>query len=892
MSWPKFVRAELNFPFMQYTGGTPTLGPVPWFLATPPAPNPEMVDRPAIAATLTKHVTTHRATVVTAPSGFGKTVSVTQWATARREEVPGSVSWLTLTDRVADSGDLLRGVITALQEAAHDRGDAAMHRRLTAAFDSVSATTTIAAIAPSESPDPITVVIDDFQHSRYAADGADFANFVEHAPPWLRLILITTGALDPALTRLMMHGHLAQIGREELAMTADDIIEAAANLDRPVSPDQAEAILTTTAGWPAAVRLMLVSRLETQLLSSESDMTDYIRSVVLRRMRPELGDFVLSTTVSTRLDDHLARVLSERTHVADLISECTGSGLFIERFGSGEGAVYRWHSMFARHCQAILQNNDPDRWLRLNALAADALAQSYPLQAVDHAIRAEAAGLAVGIITDHWLELLLQSRTETLDRACTEVAGAFGEKPELLMIRACCRDLAGDTLTAKLLLGRAGAHNLDETASRRMAFIADISQVLISADHDTMVAAAERAEAALVDRTIAPPTVYACALFVLGWAHSRLRHGSQGTVLLESAIHECRAQGLHELVERSRTSLAFAMVGGGEFDRAMRFLNDGGQNTHHDSDSDSDSDSDPHLWLSHDGGGIEQFTEGFVRFWRGDLEPARDDFLAMDQTIGSGYPDVGRMMLALTVATLGDHKLIDIAGDAVDRIPDADSHGVPWTSYKLTSRARLAEMRGARAEALAMTTQLEGRKYLPMMFAIASGICRRLGDTPLARRLAGVATDSEAQPYSRSYGHLVLALLDWESGRGVQAHHNLEKCLTAAAPEQVRYPFIDHADPACLELLSSHASETAYGTFLDECVTLCERAAVRQTPPPERSLTVREREVLAFLRTPLTADDIAARLGVSVNTIKTHQRAIYRKLGVANRREAVQIART
>ena len=56
------------------------------------------------------------------------------------------------------------------------------------------------------------------------------------------------------------------------------------------------------------------------------------------------------------------------------------------------------------------------------------------------------------------------------------------------------------------------------------------------------------------------------------------------------------------------------------------------------------------------------------------------------------------------------------------------------------------------------------------------------------------------------------------------------------------------------------------------------------------SLTPREHEVLVYLRSAMTAADIAAAVFVSVNTVKTHQRAIYRKLGVVGRREAVHVA--
>jgi len=57
-------------------------------------------------------------------------------------------------------------------------------------------------------------------------------------------------------------------------------------------------------------------------------------------------------------------------------------------------------------------------------------------------------------------------------------------------------------------------------------------------------------------------------------------------------------------------------------------------------------------------------------------------------------------------------------------------------------------------------------------------------------------------------------------------------------------------------------------------------------------LTERERAVLKYLPTMLKSAEIASDLYVTVNTVKTHQQAIYRKLGVNTRREAVDMART
>jgi LuxR family maltose regulon positive regulatory protein len=56
-------------------------------------------------------------------------------------------------------------------------------------------------------------------------------------------------------------------------------------------------------------------------------------------------------------------------------------------------------------------------------------------------------------------------------------------------------------------------------------------------------------------------------------------------------------------------------------------------------------------------------------------------------------------------------------------------------------------------------------------------------------------------------------------------------------------------------------------------------------------LTAKELEVLGLLVTRLSRREIGQRLYVSLNTVKTHQRALYRKLGVEDRNAVVTRAR-
>jgi LuxR family transcriptional regulator, maltose regulon positive regulatory protein len=63
-----------------------------------------------------------------------------------------------------------------------------------------------------------------------------------------------------------------------------------------------------------------------------------------------------------------------------------------------------------------------------------------------------------------------------------------------------------------------------------------------------------------------------------------------------------------------------------------------------------------------------------------------------------------------------------------------------------------------------------------------------------------------------------------------------------------------------------------------------------QKPKIVEPLSERELEVLKLLRSELSGPEIAERLIVSLNTLRTHTKSIFNKLGVNNRRAAVRRA--
>jgi LuxR family maltose regulon positive regulatory protein len=137
-------------------------------------------------------------------------------------------------------------------------------------------------------------------------------------------------------------------------------------------------------------------------------------------------------------------------------------------------------------------------------------------------------------------------------------------------------------------------------------------------------------------------------------------------------------------------------------------------------------------------------------------------------------------------------------------------------------------------------------------------------------------------------------------GEQEAAGRALERGLDLAGPDGLLFPFLLHPVP---ELLERHARQrTAHPALIRKIISALggRTPAVPAAPaapaagPPEHlpePLSQAEARVLHFLPTSLSAPEIARELYVSVNTVRTHMRHLYDKLGAHRRLEAIDRAR-
>ncbi|KQR49159.1 hypothetical protein ASF87_10215 [Microbacterium sp. Leaf161] len=850
----------------------------PWFLTSAPEVTSHTVERPRLLDRLEYVLADTGVAILAAPSGYGKTVLLTSYTHRHRT----STAWLTVTAHDRDNEErLLMGVVSALDALAGDPDPQPSVRALRVTAPPMTARDLIGRIAAmaAGSPSPLTVIIDDAHHAGAILESGVVT--VLHRLTQGRLTFAIAGSpeiLPWFAPRIPTPNSVFTAG--DLAMTSDEIVTDAGQRGETLSDSDADARHHLTQGWPIALHLQQFDGRGGQGptdFGREGVLVNYIESTVLASLPPRTREFVLTTTTCTRLNSALARALSGEADSASLLEQCVASGLFLERFLDSDGtAVYRWHDAFADACRRIVLRADSERSRALEAVAADTLSHRYPVEALRHSLRADDPQRTLALIRSSWLRIIVDHGARPLHTSCLALPKTLAEDAEILLIRACCANLLGDRDAARALAAaaRAQPHAEGDMFTDTDAF----AQLFLTDTQDDLQAAVDRAQE-LVEADTPDPEVHAYRLFLLGWTRLRLRSQPLEAIrLLGASAEEARLSDRPILARRADLNLQFALTFSGQFTAAERA-------THASAPTAGDTDD----WDHYDGG-IGAFTHGFRAYWQGNLADAENRFRILIDLDGheESYTAVARVYLAFLAALSADQQRMREAKHLLNGIGRTEVHGVPWPAYRAIARAELYAAAGDMDRAMHLVDTLTAQYNAPVVRSSCADLARRGGRLGLAMELLAGLTEPERRvSYIAVSAETTAALVAHERGDTARAHARLERALTAATHEGIIRPFLTK-DPRVREILADHARG---GTGHPEFVA-ARLAELEKTPADDRRGTVlsaRELQILGYLRSSMTASEVAAALFVSVNTVRTHQRAIYRKLGVTNRRDALRV---
>ncbi len=851
------------------------------------------VPRPRITDLIAEGTRWCPLTVVTGPPGAGKTMALALWAAAE----PGAVAWVGLDEFDNRPGAFWSNVVAALRQAGVTlpkalravprgrAGDEAFLLRLTAE---------LAAQDP-----PMTLVLDDLHQltDPVLLKGLEFV--LRNAGPGLRLLVASrTDPLLP-LHRYRLAGQLAEIRAGDLAFNLD---ETGLLLDQHgglLTTDLLESLIQRTEGWAAALRLAAISLgthpdpelFVKELITEDSALTCYLVGEVLNVQPPETREIMLSTSILEHVSGAAAIALTGNDQAAAILAGLAHANALVQPIGSG---WYRYHTLFAEMLRLRLRYEHRDRVAVLHRRAARWYEQAGLLtDAVRHAIAAGDWALAAAMVVD---DLAIGELLEPRDGR--GVAGEFtalaagatwtGPQPYLvaaaLALSADQHESCATALdAADGLLERLPAD--DEQAARLTAAVLRLTGCLRTGDLSGASAAVSRAELAvaggLEEELARHPDVRLRVLY--GRAAVELWSGrcDEAVRVLEAGAGAEGASGRKSELAGVLGRLALAEAVRGRLRRAAELADQAVTLAGRDQ--------------SPGAGAATLVTLAWVHLARHELRAARRCIKLADDALGA-YPDklVGAAAYLVAAGGALAEERPAVAAQIAARARAGWS--VPgWLDRQLTliqSRAHAAagDYQGAVAAAERAGPSPAAAVALAQARAVA-------GSAAAAHRalVPALAAAGGVPDLVRLQARLVEARLCYAAGDGARGRRSLVSALRLAEREQWRLPFalerswlgaVLRRDP---EL--AHRHRLLLAPVLGHGRLPAPETAGPRPPLLIEPLTEREREVLVHVSGMLNTAEVAEQMYISVNTVKTHLRNIYRKLEAAHRSEAVRRAR-
>ncbi len=358
-----------------------------------------LVDRPVLLEQLRDGLR-GKLTLVSAPAGFGKTSLVAAW----RKECESPLAWVSLDQEDNEPLRFLDYLIGALQMVDTNLGDesAELLRRSSTPPIKVVLTSLLNEINAYDKE--FVLAFDDYHviHEHGIHDALSF--LIERLAPHAHALIATRSDPPFPLGRLRARGELKELRASDLRF---DNTEAAAFLNEVMSleltPQDIAALEDRTEGWIAGLQLSALSlqgranrsELVKDFAGDNRFVLDYLLEEVLNCQTEEVQDFLLRTSVLTRLNGPLCDAVTGDQRGHELLEQLDRANLFLIRLDN-RGEWFRYHHLFADLLRLKLKQKQhgaihelqikASEWCEKNHLADEAIQYALAGQDWDRAL--------------------------------------------------------------------------------------------------------------------------------------------------------------------------------------------------------------------------------------------------------------------------------------------------------------------------------------------------------------------------------------------------------------------------------------------------------------------------------------------------------------------------
>ncbi len=841
-------------------------------------------------------------TSVTGPPGAGKSMAIASWAAS--SACPRKLAWVTIDDydnkpKVFWSyavAALRRAGVTVPRVPPGPTREAVKHVFLVR----------LASVLADQDP-PVALVLDDLHllNDPGTLDGLDYLH--RNAQPGLHLVIASR--VDPLLPlhRYRLTGYLTEIRADDLAFSVEESGLLLANHGITLSQAAIEGLTGRTEGWVAGIRLAALSlhghpdpeQFVKELEAEETAITSYLVDEVLHAQSPPVRDMLLRTSILDCVNADLASELAGDPQAVHVLVDLARANAFVRPIGHG---WYRYHSLLAAVLRLKLRIEHSRELPELyERVARWYLCHGMLGEAVRYAAQSGDWPFAAGIVVDEF--------------AVSRLIDPRGNQPLSEAFRRMPRDGGWTQPQPWLVLAATGLSDPMREASS--------AAVLAVAEHIL--------ERLPVDEEI-PARLAACLIRLA----LSCRTGDLGTAAAAVGRSELLAGQLPEEVHARHPELAVQLLLGrglvelwaGRFDAAAANFTDGmvacgpeagyeranclgylalaealqGQLTRAAEHADEVIEvmrniSDP---VTEHVTSAATVALASVHLQRGDAQEAHAQLKRAEVGLRV-CPD--KLVSAMACLIAAQRRLAEgraTAASEMIRRARQDWSPPGWLELRLTIlESRVHVLVGDIAAAVAATRSADLQSVPEAAAALAYALLAS-GDPEASRRALDAAAEgrSEAGTGAGLAGWLVDAQLSYGTGDNRRGRRSLERALLLAKPERMKLPFVMEQAWMRPVLRRDPELAQAFREMLEPAAAVPvvpaqqrERADGQQAALVVERLSEREHEVLILLSGMLSTAEIASELYLSVNTVKTHLRSIYRKLSATHRGEAVRRAR-
>jgi LuxR family maltose regulon positive regulatory protein len=856
-----------------------------------------------------------------APAGFGKTTLAGDWIAGGKRPS----AWLSLDEADSDVTRFLTYLVAALQTIKADVG-----ARISAVLQSPlqgPAESVLASLVNdiNTMPDDFILVLDDY-HVLDASSVDDALAFIlEHAPPRMHLVIVTREDPNLPLARWRARGQLTELRAADLRFTADEaalFLNQAMGLD--LSEDSIAALENRTEGWIAGLHMAALSlqgRPDTAgfikaFTGSHRFVLDYLLEEVLHLQPERVRDFLLQTAILDGLNGPLCDAVTGRTDGAEMLEALERGNLFVVPLDDRR-QWYRYHHLFADVLRAHSMETQPDRAAALHRRASEWYEQNgLPPEAIHHALAADDFKRAAGLVE------LAGPAMEGSPQSATWLGWVKALPDELVRVRPVL-----SAWYAYALLGRAEMEAVESRLKDAERWLANPSTGMVVVDERQFrslpaTIAVARAYLAQALGDISGTVKYARqaldllsegdsirrqqATGLLGlacWASGDL--AAAGHVFVDYNMKLRTARNIPDAIGTAYVLADIRMAQGnlqetaGTLEQTLQFVLDQGEPLPPDA-------ADLYRGL------------GELSCERGDLESAAR-YLSRSEEL-DGHAELLGWKYRLCVAQALVKQLQGDGEAALGLLYEAERRytrtPLPVVRPIPAMRARIWVLQGRQAEALGWARERglsvdDDLSYLHEYehVTLARILLARYKNDPddsihktmtLLERLLKAAEEGGRR--GSVIEILVLQALAHEAKGDIPpALASLERALNLAEPEDYVRVFVDEGASMAELLTRMNASRTRRPPGMEAHIHKLLAALGKRTPagtskgsspgPLSPLLSEREREVMRLLGTDLKGPEIARELFISLNTLRTHTKNIFGRLGVNDRRAAVRRAR-